>query len=236
MRTTKPSVRPGAKHPAGERAGANGGKKAQQRAASVSRLMEFARSRFIANGHDATTVDEIAAGVGMSKGAVYFYFKSKANLLLELIDEAEQLAVQPAVKAVREADGSAHDQLVAFLHAQSLVGQRYADRMLLVILMSIEFQGRGGPVEERLNAVHREMITLLTGVIARGQESGHFAADMPTRETASVIMAVNQGCFLEWYRRGDELRGVDLVRALRGTVLHGVLAPATGSQKRRRAR
>lgn len=191
---------------------------------SVARLMDLARREFIAKGYEATTVEAIAAGAGMSKGAVYFYFKSKANLLLALVDEAERLTVEPAVTAVRDAGGSARDRLVAFLHSQSLVGQRYADRMMLVILMSIEFHGRGGPIEERLRAVHDTVTRLLTEVVADGQREGVIPAELPTREVASVVMAVNQGCFLEWYRRGDELRGVDLVRALRTTVLHGVLA------------
>ncbi|MGH3098784.1 MAG: TetR/AcrR family transcriptional regulator [Streptosporangiales bacterium] len=201
------------------------GKKAQQRRESVGRLMDLARRELIAKGYEATTVEQIAAAAGLSKGAVYFYFKSKANLLLALIDDAERCTVEPAVTAVRETDGSARDKLVAFLHAQSLVGQQYADRMMLVILMSIEFHGRGGQVEERLKAVHDAMTTLLVDVVAAGQRAGTIAGGVPARELASVVMAVNQGCFLEWYRRRDELRGVDLVRALRTTVLHGVLAP-----------
>jgi AcrR family transcriptional regulator len=227
MRVDGSAMRPVTEHPATPPPG-RGGKKAQQRRASTERLMELARERFIASGHDATTVEEIAAAAGMSKGAVYFYFKSKANLLMALLDEAEKLVVTPAIEAVGDANGSAHEQLVAFLHAQSLVGQRHADRMLLLILMSIEFHGRGGPIEERLRSVQGRLTALLTEVIARGQQVGDLAAVLPTRETASVIMAVNQGCFLEWYRRNDELRGVDLVRALRQTVLHGVLGPAVG--------
>lgn len=195
--------------------------------------MDLARREFIAKGYEATTVEAIAAGAGMSKGAVYFYFKSKANLLLSLVDEAERLTVEPSVKAVRDAGGSARDRLVAFLHSQSLVGQRYADRMMLVILMSIELHGRGGPIEERLRGVHDTVTGLLTEVVADGQREGVIAAGLPTREIASVVMAVNQGCFLEWYRRGDELHGADLVRALRTTVLHGVLTAADDRGKGR---
>jgi AcrR family transcriptional regulator len=201
--------------------------KAAQRQQSTRRLLDLARREFIAKGYDATTVDQIAAGAGLSKGAVYFYFKSKANLLLARIDEAEQLTVQPGVTAIRQAAGSARDQLVAFVHSQSLVGQRHADRMLLLTLMSIEFSGRGGPIEARLRAVHDTMAGLLTEVVSAGQTEGVIAATLPTRELASVIMAVNQGCFIEWYRRREELSGAALVRALRTTVLHGILLPGS---------
>lgn len=200
------------------------GRKAEQRRASTERLMDLARQQFIAKGYEATTVDEIAAGAGLSKGSVYFYFKSKANLLLALLDEAERLTVEPAVAAVREAKGSARDQLVAFLHSQSVAGQEYADRMMLIILMSIERHGRGGAVEERLVAINERMTALLSRVVTAGKRQGVFTKRVPTRELVSVIIAVNQGCFLEWYRRRGDLNGRDLVRALRTTVLQGVLA------------
>ncbi|MQA77637.1 MAG: TetR family transcriptional regulator [Streptosporangiales bacterium] len=199
------------------------GKKAEQRRASMHRLMELARAQFIAQGYDATTVDQIAAGAGMSKGAVYFYFKSKANLLSALLDEAERLTVDPAFGAVEEARGSARDQLVAFLHSQSIAGQEYADRMLLIILMSIELHGRDTPVEDRLASVDDRMKKLLTTVVSAGKRQGVFTKAVPTKELVSVILAVNQGCFLQWYRRSDELNGHELVRALRTTILDGVL-------------
>jgi AcrR family transcriptional regulator len=211
----------------------SGGKKAVQRQASIERLMVFARERFIAQGYNATTIDEIAAHAGLSKGSVYFYFKSKANLLLALLEEAERVTVEPAVEAVRQAEGSACDQLVAFLHSQSLAGQAYADRMLLIILMTIEMHGRGGPAEERLSAMNNTMKQLLREVISAGKSEGVFTTAVPTEELASVVLAVNQGCFLEWYRYGADMNGHDLVRALRTMVLEGVLSPPAESKKGR---
>ncbi|MBO0891371.1 MAG: TetR/AcrR family transcriptional regulator [Acidothermales bacterium] len=198
-------------------------RKAEQRKASTERLMVLARQQFIAKGYEATTVDEIAAGAGLSKGSVYFYFKSKANLLLALLDEAERLTVEPAVAAVRDAKGSPRDQLVAFLHSQSVAGREHADRMMLIILMSIELHGRGGVVEDRLVSISERMTALLSRVVTAGKRQGVFTKVVATRELVTVILAVNQGCFLEWYRRRGELNGRDLVRALRTTVLQGVL-------------
>ena len=214
------------------------GKKAEQRRASVQRLMDVARQQFIAQGYDATTVDEIAASAGMTKGAVYFYFKSKANLLVALLDEAEGLTVEPAVSAVTAAgaEGSARDQIVAFLHSQSLAGAEHADRMLLVILMSAELHGRGGELDERLRWINNRMQQLLADVVSEGKRTGVFTDEVPTAELVSVILAVNQGCYLEWYRRRDELHGEDLVRALRTLVLHGVLAVAPAQDRNRGGR
>jgi len=205
-----------------------GGKKAEQRRASTERLLDVARREFIARGYDATTVEQIAARAGMTKGAVYFYFKSKANLLLALLDYAERLTVEPTVAAVAAAGDSARGQLVAFLHSQSLAGQRHPEHMLLIILMSAELYGRGDAADGRLAGINDAMKDLLTDVITAGKQEGVFTTEAPTAELVSVVLAVNQGCYLEWYRRRGELNGEDLVRALRTVVLHGVLAPPGG--------
>jgi AcrR family transcriptional regulator len=199
-------------------------RKADQRKASIEALMQVARHQFIAKGYLATSVEEIAAGAGLSKGAVYFYFKGKANLLQALINEAELLIVDPAVEAVAEAEGSATAQLVAFLHAQSLSGQRHAEWMMLLILMSVEMHGQGGETEEHLIAINDRMKATLTAIVKAGKREGSFTKAVRTKELVAVIFAVNQGCFLEWYRSGTALDGPVLVRALRATVLHGVLA------------
>ena len=57
-----------------------------------------------------------------------------------------------------------------------------------------------------------------------GQKAGVFRRDVPMRELASVILAINDGTFLEWFRRSATLDGRNLVKALRSVVLGGVTA------------
>jgi AcrR family transcriptional regulator len=195
----------------------------EQRKASVQSMLDYARRQFVAKGYAATSVEEIAAGAGLSKGSVYFYFKSKENVLLALIEEAEQLIVEPSVAAVENSGPSARDQLVAFFHAQAVAGQQYSEWMMLIIIMSVEFHGRGSRAEDRLASLSDKMKTLLTTIVAEGKQQGIFTLRAPTRELASVIYAVTEGCFLEWYRYSEGLNGESLVRALRTAVLDGVL-------------
>ena len=199
------------------------GRKAAQRKASTKALMNVALSKFISKGYNATSVEEIAAGAGLTKGAVYFYFKSKANLLHALLDEAERLIVDPSIVALRRGDGTPRDRLVAFLHSQSQAGLRNSEWMMLIILMSVELHGHDDPTEKRLLQISDRMKSTLFEIISAGLKDGTFTSARSAPELVTVIFGVNQGCFLEWYRFGDKLDGQALVRALRTTVLHGVL-------------
>lgn len=102
--------------------------------------------------------------------------------------------------------------------------------MLLLILMSLEFAGTGGPVEARIRAIYDRLYKAIEGVIALGKRRGEIRRDIRTREQAAIIMALHDGTFLEWYRRRQALGGPELVRALRTTMLSGLLetqAPET---------
>jgi len=198
--------------------------KPEQRAQSIEALLAAALALFVTRGYHATTIDEIAAKAGLTKGAVYFYFKSKAKVLMDLLDRVETLSVEPTAQAVAAAGGRGRDQLVAFMHAQSMTGADRAELMLLAILMSTEFQGSGDKVETRLAGLMGRMYAMLGEIIDKGKRQGSFRRDLGTREMVALVMAVNQGCFVEWYRRRRELDGPDLVRAMRLIVLDGVAA------------
>ena len=46
-----------------------------------------------------------------------------------------------------------------------------------------------------------------------------------TRILASVVVGINDGTFLEWYRRSSALDGRNLVKALRSVILGGLSPP-----------
>ncbi len=198
--------------------------KKERRRASIERLLAAALRLFIAHGYQATTVERIGQEAGLTKGAVYFYFPAKADLLLALLDRVERWVVAPSVAAVEGCAGSARDRLVAFMHSQSAIGAERGPWMVLAILMSSEFHGSDDPIAGRLDGLMGRLSRMLQAVVADGAREGSLRADLAPRETASLLMAVNQGCFLEWHRRSRDLDGPDLVRAMRTIVLEGLAA------------
>ena len=52
-------------------------------------ILESAFDIFIVKGYDNTTMEDIVNNCGMSKGAIYHYYKSKKDLFIDLIDHWE---------------------------------------------------------------------------------------------------------------------------------------------------
>ncbi len=198
--------------------------KREQRAASIDALLNEALKLFITQGYHATTVEVIAQAAGLTKGAVYFYFKSKANVLTTLLDRTEELTVEPTIAAMNAAGDNPKDRLNAFVRSQSVIGAEKTEYMLLAILMSAEFNGSGHAIEIRLIELMARMENALKETVKSGQKDGVFRNEIRADEIASVIMATNKGCYVEWYMRGDDLKGQDFARAFKDFVFDGVAA------------
>lgn len=198
--------------------------KRERRAASIDALLTAALRLFITQGYHATTVEEIAQSAGLTKGAVYFYFRSKANVLRALLDRTETLTVAPTVAAMEAVGKEPRARLNAFIRTQSAIGAEKTEYMLLAILMSAEFNGSGDETETRLRGLMARMEDALRDTVTAGQKSGIFRRGIGADELASVIMATNKGCYVEWYMRRGGLDGHGFARAFRDFVVNGIVA------------
>ena len=206
---------------AAPRSGAN--KKAEQRQISMDTLLDAALRLFVSQGFRSTNLEQISGAAKLTKGAVYFYFRSKEVVLLELLKRVQHIVVDDAMKAVARAEGAPTDRLVAYVHYQANLGITHRDEVLLLILMSLEYKERDGEVRAFIRTLYERQRDFMAGLIQEGQATGEFRRDVPTRELAAIVLAMNDGTFLEWFRRSEDLDGASLVRALRTTVLGGVV-------------
>ena len=126
--------------------------KREQREVSMEKILSSALKLFVSKGYRSATVDDIAKACELTKGAVYFYFPSKAAILLALLDEIEEVLVNKMVARVSQAGPLVADKLIAFLHSGAGMGNAKPDLILLFILMLLEFNGVGDEVELRVKA------------------------------------------------------------------------------------
>ena len=88
------------------------GSKAAQREATRAALVTEARRRFARQGYAAVGLAEIVAAAGVTKGALYHHFGSKAALFQAVVQQVQQ-EVADRVAAAAEAHARPWDQLVA---------------------------------------------------------------------------------------------------------------------------
>jgi AcrR family transcriptional regulator len=199
-------------------------KNAELREDSIQRLSQAAFQLIVMKGYHATTLQEIAEAVGMTKGAIFFYFTSKERLLLHLLDIAEDHIVNSLAAHLASVRGTAVDKIIAYFHFGSWHGIERPYELLCLIQISIEFRHRTDTIGKRIVAIYNRIYRVLEEIIAAGRARGELPKDLPTREIASTVVATHDGMMLEYHRR--EIDGEQLVRVVRTMFLQGISLPA----------
>ena len=91
-------------------------RQAERREATRAALVTAARTCFVENGFDATSTEAVLARAGVSKGALYHHFASKAELLVAVFEAVSRDTVARAQRTAGGA-GSARAELTAALKA-----------------------------------------------------------------------------------------------------------------------
>jgi AcrR family transcriptional regulator len=93
--------------------------------------MVFAAAKvFARQGYDSTTMQDLAASMGLATGALYHYFGSKEQLLIEICDQLMEPLLDRARELMR-GDGPPDEQLRALVRMWVTNVVQYRDHMLV---------------------------------------------------------------------------------------------------------
>lgn len=193
-----------------------------RRARSHEAVLDAAEKFFVRKGYGATSVDEIAAKAGLTKGAIYFHFEDKNAMLMALIDRAEARVIDPLIAMLAE-PGSPPDKLVEYLHYWARIGIEQRETMFLPILASLEFANTGDQIERRLTRMYEKLYAALTAIFKRGYADGTIAEYGSARDQAAIVIAMNEGMLLEWLRHTSTIDGPSIVRSMRNLLISGFI-------------
>ena len=150
-------------------------------------FIQAARCLFNEKGFENTSIDDVAARVGVAKGLFYYYFGSKEEVLAILL-EMLQDEIESAIAEVMRREGlNAVERLNALMDARQDVASRSST------LMSYFRQERNRSI--RLS-MERRALSFMTGpmedIVRQGVKEGLFDTDLP-RETAIALLSMAYG-------------------------------------------
>jgi len=143
----------------------------QDRDTRREQILEAALKLFISKGYENSTVDEIANEAGLSKGSIYWYFKSKLEILFELTDRFVAGGQQLLVKLV-EPDGYGTEAL--YKAHREIYGFTMQSSQVLLIHQLATLAGSYPEIRERLVNYHQGWDKTISELITNAVEAGHF--------------------------------------------------------------
>jgi len=182
------------------------------------RLLSGATELFASKGYAATTVREIVERAGVTKPVLYYYFRSKEGIYLDLMREPFSEFAALVREAVLEA-GSARERLFRLcLRAYDI----FIENLDAARVMYSIYYGppQGAPFID-FDAYHRCFQEAVLQVLREGVRDGEFRRVDLHDATWAVIGAVNVAMEAELCHPPQSL-GRDGVRRVLETVLAGI--------------
>ncbi len=112
-------------------------------------LLEAARKVIAAGGFDAVTMERVSAAAGLTKGAVYLYFRNKDHLILAAIEEMAAETVRRIQDRV-DLDAPPWERLCQTIRAQLEIMEEQKDLLRVVLLDRRLLRDGGGPARRLL--------------------------------------------------------------------------------------
>jgi len=189
------------------------------------RILDAATQRFASHGFAKSSMDEIAAAAGVSKGLIYDHYPSKEDLLdavwEELVERwtAATLRTKLADGDIAVSIGAALRASIAFVESDPLL-----HRILAQDPGSLVPDGREG-----IAAFARLYRSMLEPVLARGKRRGELRRDLDVAHTAEAIWWIHHALIRELFvgrARAPRADAGALVESAVALVVQGLLEPA----------
>ena len=182
-------------------------------------ILEAAIRVFAQHGFHDARMEDIARESGLSKGAVYLYYKSKDAIIAALLRTMFGWMMRRFRSAI-EGGGTATERL------QVMMGM-FADEMdgmsvaMPILLEFYAIAARQGSVREFFSHLYEELRDDLSRLVRQGIESGEFRAAEP-EEVASTFIALTEGFTLIWAMNPRGLALREHANAALRLVLNGL--------------
>jgi AcrR family transcriptional regulator len=181
-------------------------------------ILKAAAIAFNARGFEAASIDDVADALGASKGRIYHYYRSKADIFLDLhleslgimIDRVGSIAARPDLGPVQRV------WEMCFAHAIEVM-TRISYQKATMLGLNRFLLSLSTPYQEaayqRVNELRDEYEDLFVRVIAKGVEAGEFRPVEPRFATKPLLGALNY--VANWYEedRNDPLDAVEQIAA-----------------------
>lgn len=198
----------------------------------VARILDAAVALFAERGYEAATMQDVAASIGMTAPALYYYYDSKQDLLFEVI-ESNLARIVSRIESLTAA--TATEELTAFVREhtrfqlEGVAGARVYNAMFLGT--STMYAALSRSQQARITALRQRFRGRLDAILERGLATREFRIE-DRMVTAMGIIALGEFTPAWFTLRGKPQ--VERVAGLYATLALRMVAPA--GPRRGRAR
>src|SRR5215813_11099944 len=187
---------------------------------SRQEILRTAARLFQEQGYDATSMNDVAAALKLSKGGLYHHFQSKDEILFHIMSQAMDITEEQVINAARRIEG-AEERLRTLirLHIGVVISQE--DREITVMLHENHPLPTG--LRRKINGRKKDYIYFVENLIADVQRQRGSSSSVTPRAAAFALLGMINWIY-QWYKPDGSLQTHNLVPQFTELVFGGILA------------
>ena len=182
-------------------------------------ILRTAARLFQQQGYDATSMNDVAAALKLSKGGLYHHFQSKDEILFHIMSDAMDITEERVINAARRVEG-AEERLRTLirLHIEVVISEE--DREITVMLHENHPLPAG--FRRKINARKKDYVHFVENLIADVQRQRNSPARVSPRAAAFALLGMINWVY-QWYKPDGPLTGDEIVRQYTEIFFRGAL-------------
>jgi AcrR family transcriptional regulator len=175
---------------------------------SRQEILRTAARLFQQRGYDATSMNDVAAALKLSKGGLYHHFQSKDEILFNLMNHAMDITQSRVIDGVKGiADPEERLRMLIRRHIEVVMSVR--DREITVMLH--ENHPLPPAMRRRINARKKDYVHFVENLIEEVQRGRSSRGSVTPRAAAFALLGMINWIY-QWYRPEGALDEESLAR------------------------
>lgn len=184
-------------------------------------IINTAAQLFASKGFHGTSMSDLVAASGLTKGAFYHHFESKDALFFAVVDSVRDRWQSAVGQAVIQAENPL-DQLAALLDSHAQLLRQEPILCLVITGLTTEMQDDNPDFMVALHGVYEALILFIEGIIQNGQAKGQIRNDVDARLIAINIVGLLRGVSCFSMLRQMALDCEKVIHAVKPVLLEGL--------------
>ena len=171
-------------------------------------ILRTAARLFQQQGYDATSMNDVAAALKLSKGGLYHHFQSKDEILFHIMSHAMEITEERVIKVARKIeDPEERLRTLIRLHMDTVLSED--DREITVMLH--ENHPLPPSLRRKINGRKKDYVHFVENLIAEVQRKRGSGAVVTPRAAAFALAGMINWIY-QWYKPGGALTAEALTR------------------------
>ena len=167
-------------------------------------IIDVTTRLFAARGYAGTSLDLIAKEAQTSKSSIFWHFENKEDLLFTVVDKAmTDWEVEAGNQILAQPDPPS--QLGKLIDEYKELAMNRPDTLRLLLGLLLETADGNANVKRRFQKMYRGYRKSIQLVIEEGVKSGYFARRVDAQHLSSMILALFDGLFIQWFLDPDSI-------------------------------